>query len=786
MAGASKILILTLSFGSGHLRAAETLRDEFSRRHPDAEVRYIDALKGCRLPFRAFYVWTYWLMIRYAPGLWGKFFASRVERKDQQTAPVWSWRWGCHHVLRQIKEFQPDQIVCCEVGASELAVIARRDRFTTASICNVITDFEGEPIWVKPEAILYSVANASVGRQLETWGAQAASVKVCGIPIGVKFRARYDDAETRQLFGLDDRPVVLLMGGGMGPTRMDVVVSALLKTEQRLQIVALPGGDARTAERLERLSSTENTALKVIGWTDDIARLMQAATLLISKGGGLTLAEAAASALPVVLFDLIPGPEHSNASYFVEAGAAISTSNSAETAAVALEILNDESRLDAMSRAAARLAKPDAAEHIVDAASELLGAIDGTIRSLTPRSIDAPMLILTISNGHGHIRLAEVLAEAIKATDAHTSVRVVDVADYMTRMVRFSHLTAYLWLVKYLPGIWDHIDRFQKRRTTTSPDWYYRRGCRRLFDLVRETRPTALLATEVGCCEIAALIKKDLKLDIPLIAVNGELDADLAWIKPEVDLYACVTDDCRDAFVANGAAPDRVKALGPFVASPFGAARDRVADRRDVCQRLDLDPSKPLNLIAGGSEGIGPIEQAAFNLLHLTIVQPQLIVLAGRNKRLKKRCERLVDPTGEDRLRVLGWIEPEEMPRLMSAADLMISKPGSVFNEAVTMRLPIVTFTPPPGAERLQIKLLEQWGVGKHVETVDEISDTIADLLLSPAKLEDMRRNASRLNFGGGARDVAQWLRPAKDRERQGDRGFVSENIAERKMVVDA
>jgi len=38
-------------------------------------------------------------------------------------------------------------------------------------------------------------------------------------------------------------------------------------------------------------------------------------------------------------------------------------------------------------------------------------------------------------------------------------------------------------------------------------------------------RPRALVANEVGCCEIAALIKRDLQLKAPLIAVNDDLDA---------------------------------------------------------------------------------------------------------------------------------------------------------------------------------------------------------------------------------------------------------------------
>jgi processive 1,2-diacylglycerol beta-glucosyltransferase len=149
-------------------------------------------------------------------------------------------------------------------------------------------------------------------------------------------------------------------------------------------------------------------------------------------------------------------------------------------------------------------------------------------------------MILTIANGAGHTRAAQALAAAIRST-AGVSVLVVDVADYMTRITRFSHVTAYLWMLRYAPALWKQIDCYQRNQEHTSPEWYYRRGCRRLFDLAREVRPSALIATEVGCCEIATLIKRDLNLDVPLAAVLTEFVADRAWVKPEVNLYCVPT-----------------------------------------------------------------------------------------------------------------------------------------------------------------------------------------------------------------------------------------------------
>ncbi|MDQ3907973.1 MAG: hypothetical protein M3268_06475, partial [Acidobacteriota bacterium] len=88
---------------------------------------------------------------------------------------------------------------------------------------------------------------------------------------------------------------------------------------------------------------------------------------------------------------------------------------------------------------------------------------------------ERPVLVLTISNGAGHVRIARGLAAAIRKTRPDVPVLVVDVADYMSPLARFTHVTSYLWIVRHVPSVWDRIDRYQKRQAHTSPEWFYRR-----------------------------------------------------------------------------------------------------------------------------------------------------------------------------------------------------------------------------------------------------------------------------------------------------------------------
>lgn len=377
-------------------------------------------------------------------------------------------------------------------------------------------------------------------------------------------------------------------------------------------------------------------------------------------------------------------------------------------------------------------------------------------RSKEERSPTRPVLILTISNGAGHTRAAEAIAEAVHSAAPGLKAMVVDVADYMTRVARFTHVTAYLWLVKYAPTVWDRMDKYQKKQPHTSPEWYYRRGARRLFELARALRPSAIISTEVGCSEIAALIKRDsLTEATPLVAVNVNYDADRAWVQTDVNLYCVVTEQVKDELITHGAPPERIRVWGVPMESGFTAHHQREEERVEVCRWLGLAPQLPLILVAGGSCGMGRVEEITGRLIRLQRPVLQLVVLTGHNRRLHSRLQRMaLNDSG--RLRVLGWTP--HIAKLMHAADLMVSKLGNTFDEAMAAGLPLISLEPPPGSERAQYGLLDEWGVGRCVRTVDEAAEAVSELLTHQDRLKAMRAAALRRSQTDAAQYIAGWI----------------------------
>lgn len=368
-----RILVLTLSFGSGHLRASQAIAKELKRTAHRADVWVVDALGECRPLFRACYEWPYWLMLRYAPALWDRLNSARLENKHERTAPRWAFRLGCPKVFEAIENFKPDVIVAGEVAACEMAVIARQIGLSQAPIVNVITDYEAEPIWVKPEVDAYMVPDENVRAELIAWGAPAEKIEICGIPVDPAF----DPAPSMRAAQVNgDLPIVLLMGGGMGPTRMDEVARQLGESKVPMHIIAVAGHDKRARRKLESLKLRSPVSLQVLGWTDDVAALMQAASILVTKPGGLTIAEAALCSLPTVFFDPIPGAEFVNARRMVDAGAAVISKGANETASMVVKLLSEEPSRYTMSVRANKLARSSARKEIAQLVLDLAAPVE--------------------------------------------------------------------------------------------------------------------------------------------------------------------------------------------------------------------------------------------------------------------------------------------------------------------------------------------------------------------------------------------------------------------------
>ena len=359
--------------GAGHIRAAEVIERVLMESEEPVQARMLDALDLAQIWFTKLYVQPYWWMLRHAPVLWRRLFERRQRKRHSATAPTWVFRHGCAGVLRQVKAFGPQLVIATEIGAAEMAALGKRDGCFSAPILAVQTDFQSEPPWVQREIDFYCVGSEEAKSELIGWGVSPNRVLACGIPIDPAFAFSYDRAELLKALGLAERhPVVLVMGGGMGPAPLDEIIRTLELCGTTLQVLAVTGHDHAMKARVENLRGELALDLRVLGWTDNVPELMAAADVLITKPGGLTTSEALAMNLPMVLTHPIPGPEERHLRYLERHGVAFGARQLEEIPRLVARILTSPGEREEMVRRAKELARPDAALAVAQVARALL------------------------------------------------------------------------------------------------------------------------------------------------------------------------------------------------------------------------------------------------------------------------------------------------------------------------------------------------------------------------------------------------------------------------------
>jgi UDP-N-acetylglucosamine--N-acetylmuramyl-(pentapeptide) pyrophosphoryl-undecaprenol N-acetylglucosamine transferase len=205
---------------------------------------------------------------------------------------------------------------------------------------------------------------------------RAQRVEVTGMPVRPQFRAPLTPAAARQAVGLlPDTPVLLVMGGSQGASKINGLVLNILpqlrQTVPDLQFMHLTGpGDL---EKVRAGYAAQNVPAVVHAFFDDMGTALAAAAVAVSRAGASSLAELAARQVPSVL---IPYPtaadnhQYFNARAFVQSGAAWMLQQEAATAGQLageiLDLVRDTSKRSAMQRALAAWDTPGAAADIAE------------------------------------------------------------------------------------------------------------------------------------------------------------------------------------------------------------------------------------------------------------------------------------------------------------------------------------------------------------------------------------------------------------------------------------
>jgi processive 1,2-diacylglycerol beta-glucosyltransferase len=282
-------------------------------------------------------------------------------------------------MIRLLKRVQPDLCVATHFLPAEIIAWLIAKKKLRAKNAIVVTDYDVHAMWLCRTVGRYYVALQEAAEYLAGIGVPREIVRVAGIPIDPLFAVPLDRAAARSTLNLDAKsPVIVLAAGGYGIGPLEQLVRDLLALQKPWQLVAIAGKSEQMKKRLDENARGAGTLpngsarLVAVGFTKQMDQYMAAADLLVGKAGGLTTSEALARHLPMALIEPIPGQEFRNADHLLEAGAAIRCNNLPAAAWKIARLLDDPARMEKMRKAAAQLARPNAAADIAEDSLGLL------------------------------------------------------------------------------------------------------------------------------------------------------------------------------------------------------------------------------------------------------------------------------------------------------------------------------------------------------------------------------------------------------------------------------
>jgi UDP-N-acetylglucosamine:LPS N-acetylglucosamine transferase len=375
-----KILIISSDTGGGHRSAAAAIvagvqkffeGDSYAVR----VVRAVEESHHLSARLVSVYNWVlrnrqhwmkyvYWCVNRFRPET-REFFHRRCIGYCRELFEKW-----CPHVVVSVHPLTQ------HIFARVLKEIGLADKIP---LVTVVTDpcygfWKG---WACDDVTLYLVASDEARQQLIDYGVSPRRIKVSGMPVHPKFELPDERSAqaARRALGLDpEKFTVFVNAGWVGGGNIPQIFRELVHGELDVQAIFLAGRNEGLRAEAESVAAHAKFPVKVIGYSEQVEQLMQAANVMVSKLGGLTTFEALSCRVPIIADATTPPmPQESGAAHMLaRRGAGVLLRRASDIVPVVRHMVEDSRYYASLRAATAGLAFPDATRRIVEEIAALI------------------------------------------------------------------------------------------------------------------------------------------------------------------------------------------------------------------------------------------------------------------------------------------------------------------------------------------------------------------------------------------------------------------------------
>ncbi|OQB15275.1 MAG: Processive diacylglycerol beta-glucosyltransferase [Firmicutes bacterium ADurb.Bin193] len=354
-----KVLVLTVTAGQGHHQTAMAISDYFSDRN--VECRILDVIEYVDPAFKEIVSRGYLVSTKHIPLAYGGFYAlaeKNEKNREKFMSRLASALMG-RKLIKYLEDYKPDVVISTHVFAAQ--VITGIKQYNGLKI-GIVTDFTIHPYWEETELDFYVTASELLTLQAEKKGISPDKILPIGIPIHKKFAEKISKSEARARLGIEDKTTILVMGGSMGYGNIAKHIKRMDKLNVDFQIICVCGTNARAKRSIDKIVT--NRKIYNHGYVDNVDIMMDAADILVTKPGGLTVSEALAKCLPMILVNPIPGQEERNTEFLLNNGIAMKMTRTCPVDVCLYQMLMNNWRYNLSREVVKYMGKPHAAQKL--------------------------------------------------------------------------------------------------------------------------------------------------------------------------------------------------------------------------------------------------------------------------------------------------------------------------------------------------------------------------------------------------------------------------------------
>ncbi len=364
-----KTLILTCNTGEGHNSTAAAVKDVFDAHGKECDradtLAFLSPLVSravCHAHARIY---------RYIPRAFSAGYRAAEEHPNAFRRKSVLYRLltrGAEKLYRHITEGGYDTIVCTH-AFSALLTTGMKEKYPELDVHTafVATDYTCSPSVKECNMDVFFIPDAALAEDFSSKGVPVDRIVPAGLPVRAPFLSRMPREQACKACDLpQDKRHVLMMCGSMGCGPMEELAQCLAaEMPEDVIVTVICGTNKKLQQRLSRrFADCDN--VRVFGYVKNVPELMDCAELYLTKPGGISVTEAAAKGLPMVLVNAVAGCEQYNLQYNIERGMAKTADTPKELSALCAALLSDPDALNGMKQQIACHAHNDAAERIFE------------------------------------------------------------------------------------------------------------------------------------------------------------------------------------------------------------------------------------------------------------------------------------------------------------------------------------------------------------------------------------------------------------------------------------